>query len=72
MVQQTEFIHLSAVEIKRIITKHIESQGYDEVSVQFVHSDNSENCFLGINVVAKPKISNKLRTIHQSELYYGC
>lgn len=72
MVQQTEFMHLSVTEIKQIVTKHIESQGYDEVSVQFVHSDNSENCFLGINVVAKPKILDKLRTIRHNELYYGC
>lgn len=72
MKQETELIHLSPVEIKRILANHIKHQGYEVDLIQFVHSDNSENCFLGVNVIVKPKRLDNRRTIRQSDIYYGC
>jgi len=72
MKQTTELIHLTPTEIKRILTSHIKQQGYEVDLIQFVHSDDSENCFLGVNVIVKPKRLETRRNHQQNELYYGC
>ena len=72
MNQESELIHLTPNEIKLILTNHIKHQGYEVDVIQFVHSDNSENCFLGVNAIVKPKKLETRRIHRQSELYYGC
>ncbi len=72
MKQETELIHLTPIEIKRILTSHIKQQGYEVDLIQFIHTDNSENCFMGVNVVVKPKRLETRQMPQQSELYYGC
>ena len=72
MNPETELLHLTPNEIKLILTNHIKHLGHEVELIQFVHSDNSENCFLGVNVLVKPKKLETRRNHRQSELYYGC